>query len=234
MTIVVSSSLPVAPRREATLGELRAELLARLGYGAAGSQAGVQVALANSTLFASQTSLYWEFDWPDLRVYTTVQVGVDQFQVEYPADIERLRIEKLDTEFGGSVIQLKEGISSQHYSSMDQKSYPCRYDLLGWIELYPKANAVYPLRIWGIRTLAQFTQDGHFTTVHPDIVSLHALAVLKAHYKQPDAQIIATQLQNLLNKMKSKGWGRRIYSSPRDGREAPTDPYSLPPTGTIT
>jgi hypothetical protein len=45
--------------------------------------------------------------------------------------------------------------------------------------------------------------DADTTTINPQLVLLHGIVTMKAHYQQPDYNIYAGQLQNLLGRLKT-------------------------------
>ena len=74
------------------LGDLRAELLVRLGFGAAGSASVTNSAIIDSFLRSAQEQLYWQFEWAELRTFDEQTTGIDQRFYNYPADCEVERI----------------------------------------------------------------------------------------------------------------------------------------------
>jgi hypothetical protein len=63
------------PRQYRTLGELRAEMRAMIGAGAAGTASGVQATLIDTHLRNAQTLLYWSHDWAHLRKWELKNIG---------------------------------------------------------------------------------------------------------------------------------------------------------------
>jgi hypothetical protein len=205
-----------------TLGELRATLQTRLGFGAAGAAAGVNAPIIDNFLFNAQVQLYWQFDWRRLIYRADKVMGVGQTLYDYPtiaggapADANEERILKVEVNLMTSGNprwrEVKPGISEDHRNSLVNNGYPQRYERYAQIEVIPGADAAYTLRTWYVKMLERFTQDADQTTIDSDLVFLHALVNGKQHYKQQDGQIYANQLQVLLTQLKSKGWLRKNF-----------------------
>ena len=201
-----------------TLGELRALLTQRLGFGSAGAAAGVISGTIDNFLFNAQIQLYLQADWKKLQHYADKTVGIGQYLIDYPtvsagapADANSERILKIAVKVNNLWVDLTEGINTEHYSYQDRRYYPQRYERYSQIELWPQADIAYTVRIWYIRELGRFTQDADRCTIDDDLIFLHALANAKAHYRQPDADIYTRQMQSLLTQLKTKQFGTRSY-----------------------
>jgi hypothetical protein len=88
---------------------------------------------------------------------------------------------------------LIEGIPPQLYTMITKPWRPARYTIRAAIELYPAPDQTYWLWVRGHFGLQSFTQDSDNTTIDSELVFLHALALAKAHYNQPDSKIIEAQ-----------------------------------------
>ena len=201
-----------------TLGELRALLTQRLGFGSAGAAAGVISGTIDNFLFNAQIQLYMQADWKKLQHYADKTVGIGQHLIDYPtviggapADANPERILKIAVKVNSLWVDLREGINTEHYSYQDRNYYPQRYERYAQIELWPKADISYTVRIWYIRELGRFTQDADRCTIDDDLIFLHALANAKAHYRQPDADIYTRQMQSMLTQLKTKQFCNRSY-----------------------
>lgn len=214
-----------------TLGELRGELQARLGMGGMGSSGGNQT-LLNSFLRNGQAQLYWMTEWNHLKDYQDKTLGVGQNLIDYPdtgtldtdnsAERDR-RVLRLECPINGQYMQLVEGITTDMWSTMDTQSDPRRFERYAQIMVYPKANAIYTVRVWFVADLQPFTQDGHVATLDDEMILLHATTNAKAHYRQPDAKLYEGQLDNLLARIKGQTFGsngvyRRANAEPIERR----------------
>jgi len=197
-----------------TLGELRSELLARLGMGGMGASGGSNQVSMDSYLRNGQHQLYWTQEWRRLTAYAEVTTGIGQNQYDYPDGCARdQRILRIETTISGQYLKLREGISTSEWSNMDTQGDPQRFERFEQILVYPKSNSAYTLRIWYIRDLGRFTEDGDRATLDDEMILLHALANAKAHYRQPDAAGYQSQLNSLLGSLRGQSFGSDgVYS----------------------
>jgi hypothetical protein len=122
-------------------------------------------------------------------------------------------------------VPVKEGIELQHYNTLEMAAYPIRYQLKARIEVTPRADHAYVVRLWGVKDADPFVEDDHSTSISDRLVFFMALTGLKAHYRHPDATTIADQFKQMYNTMKSKrGWTKSVFSK-RDYNPLLDDPY---------
>lgn len=199
----------------ATLGEKRAELLARLGFASSGAAAGVIRANVDSILRTSQKILYDAADWVKLRKYETIPLGVSQYLVDYPENANPERIKAISVDTTGNddwSPPLKKGISAQMYSTQDNLSWPQRWEAYEQIELWPKNDAVRNIRVFYIQKLGALTQDSDRFSIDDSLVFLVALGTAKAHYRQPDAQLHLSTSDNLLARLRGQARKKTEFS----------------------
>lgn len=196
-----------------TLGDMRAELLARTGFGATGASAGVAIPNFNSFLQNAQRVLYVLHDWTRLRRYTETTLGVNAYQLDYPAAGDPDRIIGISL-LNGTVWSkfLGRGIRPEAYTTRDTQMMPTRWDAFAQIEFNHRANAIYSIRIFYVRACDRFTEDGDRSTVRDDMVFLFALADAKAHYRQPDAPIYQKQVDAITLKLKGLNFSRNVFN----------------------
>lgn len=203
-----------------TLGELRTELRARLGMAATGSASGQNQALLDSMLRNGQKQLYLAGAWKRLHRYEDKALGVNQYLIDYPTAADPDRILQIGVNIGSTDtpnwIPLKEGIDLHHYNTQSLTSYPCRFQCYEQIELWPKNDVSRTLRLFYIKALDRFTQDGDRATLDDEMVLLHALTNAKLHYRQPDAQTYANQLESILVGLKNISWPKMVFSRKPD------------------
>lgn len=82
---------------------------------------------------------------------------------------------------------LIEGIPPQLYTMITKPWRPARYDIRQAIEVYPAPDQTYFLWLRANFGLLSFVNPTDTTTIDSELVYLHALALAKAHYGQPDA-----------------------------------------------
>lgn len=208
-----------------TLGEVRAELSSRLGFGAAGAAAGVNQTNLNSIISRSQELLYWTHDWTRLRKYTDVSIGAGQYQIDYPDTCNPERIKAISLNrgtvsapsWGDPMIK---GITPTMYTTQASVGPPYRWEPYEQIELFPKADQVYTARIFYVRTLLPLVESDDRFTIDDALVFLVALGTAKGHYRHPDAKLHMDNAESLLNKLKSKNWAKDVFS-PNDYLDEP-------------
>lgn len=195
-----------------TLGTLAARLQTRLGFGAAGASAGVNLSMMYDLLFAAQTQLYWSHTWKPLRTYVTKTLGASQTLLDYPTEIHPERIEGVSIKISavwGPFLHV--GIEPELYTTQDSEGPPVRVDFYSQIEFYPQTDQSYEVRIWGQKPLNAFAAVNDETTLDPDLVFLYALALGKAHYGHSDAQLYADQLSQLTASLRKANFARKVF-----------------------
>ncbi len=202
-------------RQYKTLGELRAEMRAMMGSASAGASAGPNTTIVDTHLRNAQALLYWTHDWAHLRKYALKSIGLSQCLVDYPddgngANPDRIRFVSV---LRGSVWSppLPKGITPSMYTYQDNLSWPQRWEPYAQLEVWPKADQIYSLRIFFIENLGRFTQDSDRASLDDTAISLVATATLKAHYRQPDAAISQKASDTLVMNLKAKSWGQSVF-----------------------
>lgn len=189
-----------------TLGELRSELMSRLGMGAMGAS-GASQSLMNSFLRNGQHQIYWAQDWKHLTTYADLELGMSQNQLDVPTGCAAdRRILRIETVYGGQWRQLAEGIETEHWSTMETAGYPQRVERFEQLLIYPRSDAIYTVRVWFVRDLARFSQDGDRATLDDDAILLHAITNAKAHYRHPDAELYQGQLATMMSSLRGQSF----------------------------
>lgn len=200
-----------------TLGELRADLGVRLGFGSAATNNGALIPILNNMLYAAQVELYWGFDWRSLRVHVTETLGEAQLNMDFPEEIHPDRIQWISVLYSNVwTPPLERGISAEMYTSQDRAGVPTHWDLNSasgdpQIEFWPEPDDEYSVRLFGMAPLSAFAEDGDRTTIDSDIVFLKALADAKAHYRHPDAAMYAEKWNRMEADLRNKNWVKRVY-----------------------
>ncbi len=190
-----------------TLGDLRATLRARLGFGAQGSSGGANQVLLDSFLQNAQVQLYWLQDWRHLIESEDFTTGVGQTLYDFPAGCDRdRRVMKIEVEHSGQWVPIHEGITTAMRSTVTSRSVPARFERFAQLELYPQADAAYTVRVWYVRDLGAFVEDNDPATLDDQMILLHAIANGKAHYRHPDAQVYEGQLNTLLSSIRGQSF----------------------------
>ena len=205
-----------------TLLSLRTELAQRLGFSSSGSGAILQKDLFNSALRSGQEQLFFEFgDLLTHRVNDTDPGATVSGQniYNFPVDCDPLKPLTVSVQrtTGGAFFELSVGISVADHNVLPviNNKWPSRYDIRNeatntgivkpMIELWPTPDAAYALKLEYNTKLGDFDEDGDLSTIHPQLILLHAIVNMKAHYAQPDYDIYVAQLGGLLGRIKAVG-----------------------------
>lgn len=186
-----------------------------LGAANSGAAAGPNSTLVDTHLRNAQTLLYWTHDWAHLRKYGLKNLGVAQCLLDYPTDGNGAnpdRVRYVSVLRGGVWSPpIPKGIPPSMYTYQDNKSWPQRWEPYTQLEVWPKADQEYSLRIFFIENLGRFTQDADRASIDDTAISLVATATLKAHYRQPDAAISQKASDALVQNLKAKSWGQDVF-----------------------
>lgn len=196
---------------EKTLGEVRSDIQIRLGFGMAGQAGIVNSPLIDSFIKSAQDQLYQQFDWLHLRAVDERLTGTGQQFYDYPTDCNIERVSKITVKWGTQVIKMHEGISDGD-RAYNIGGPPQKYERRDQIEIWPiPSNNEFTLRTEYIKTLGQLVNNSDRMSLPSAIVFLHALSNAKSHYRQPDAGIYASQLDNTLLKLKQRHRGQTVF-----------------------
>lgn len=182
-----------------TLSDLRTRILIGLGFAnqATNPPPGM-AAFVNDKLLGAQNYLYRRypalhtrrfFRWkvnPGQRFYSLMDNDEDViagYHMDPAKTIEWAGIQDSRNVW----YPLIEGIPPQLYTMIAKPWRPARYDIRQAIELYPAPDQTYWLWIRANFGLLSFVNDGDVSTIDSELVYLHALALAKGHYGQPDA-----------------------------------------------
>lgn len=197
-----------------TLGELRSIVFARIGMGGMGASGGAAGVLIDSLLSNGQSQLYRAQDWRHLIDYEDVSTGVGQNLYDYPTAgamgsggcARDARVTKIETIYSGQYSRLTEGITTGDWSNMETRGAPAKFERFKQILTYPKADAIYTMRVWFVADLAPFAETGDRASLDDEMVLLHAVTNAKAHYRQPDAKLYEGQLNTLLASLRGQSF----------------------------
>lgn len=196
-----------------TLGDIRSDIQIRLGFGTAGQAGVVNSQLIDSMIRSAQTQLYDQFDWLEMKAVEERLTGANQQFYDYPVDCNVERIIGIWARWGARYSPLSEGISFAD-RGWNPGGTPQKYERRDQYELWPiPVDNTTTIRIEYVKTLGQLVNNSDRTSLPSEIVYLHALANAKAHYRQPDTQSYATQLEALLNQLKAKHRARSVWGA---------------------
>jgi len=197
-----------------TLASLRTELAQRLGFSSSGSGAILQSDLLNSALRSGQEQLFYEFG--DLLTHVvddSLATVAGQSLYTPPSNCDLTKPLTVSLNRGGSgrfyEMQIGIGVIEHNLDPVIDDRLPFRWDILddggvAKIELWPTPNDVSNIKLQYNASLGSFDSDIDKSSVHPpQLILLHAIASMKAHYRQPDWALYEGQLSQLLGRIKS-------------------------------
>lgn len=128
-----------------------------------------------------------------------------------PSSVQEVWVEQGDS----SRVQLSQGITHA-MRAMQTSTIPERYDTkfidgVATLELWPVPDQSYRLYIRHNRVLQRFEQTADLPSVPQRLVFLYALSVGKAHYRQPDAQVVGQSFKTMLSTAKYNQHENRRY-----------------------
>ena len=210
---------------KATLGEMRAELLSRLGMASQGAAAGNMVPTVNSYLQRSQQFLYRKYEDLELRIIEDINTAAGQTLYDWLDTMDPRQIIELRVLYSGVWHPMKEGIEFFHDTVADTRYFPRRYERRAQLEVWPEPDGVYTLRIEHYQRLGQFTQDGDRCTINEELLFEWTLGRLKRHYKHDDAKDYIDTASELLRQMQGSIHGNKRYLPGGDKRD---DAHPMP------
>lgn len=207
-----------------TLRELREELLDRLNFGSQATSDTATVRLANSFLRNAQTQLYWHYDFSDLLMIWKIDMSLGVAQYAWPTSEENPTVVGVSNELEPRRIinvslqdgtfrspPLREGILPTFYNQTSG-GRPTHYARRAKVEFWPVPDSSsYDIYIEGYCKLRPFESDTDTTTVDEELVFMLALANGKAHYRQPDAEIYANEMNAMMKRLRGADHGGRRY-----------------------
>ena len=198
-----------------TLASLRTELAQRLGFSSSGSGAILQSDLLDSALRSGQEQLFYEFG--DLLTHVvddslTTTAGINLYLPPSNCDLTKPLTVSLNRGGSGRFYEMQIGIGIREHNlePVIDNRLPWRWDVLDdggtpKIELWPTPNDTSNIKLEYNASLGDFTADTDKSSINPQLILLHGITTMKAHYRQPDWQIYDAQLTRLLGRIKSIG-----------------------------
>jgi len=203
-----------------TLVSLRTRLMRRLGFSAqAASPPPGMAALLDDFLRSEQVRLYNRYPAVRKRRMFTWQLrqGVRFYDLSANRGLCTLKLDGRRIEWAGVSsgddvwTPIICGIPPEAYTS-NLSGIVQRYEVRQCIEVWPApSDDLWLLRIKGDVGLLPFAADSDRSTIDAEPLFLSALARAKAHYRQPDAEIAATDASALLSSYTAASHGTRRY-----------------------
>lgn len=203
-------------QRHRTLGELLAELKARLGFVAQGPASNNNNPVMISFLQEAHDYVYDQLNPTPMRKKTIITLEQGSTLYDWHNDLEDEDIDPglvmsvwiID---GDSRTQLVQGISEADRED-DSRTVPVKYETLnGQIELWPIPDRSYGLLVEYIASKPRFAQSADRPGVPDRLVLLYAIANAKAHFRHPDSQSVAVLFNTKLRLEKIKQHENRRF-----------------------
>lgn len=189
-------------------------------------------------IIAAQEYLYRKFDtFRTSRIYTWPLVAGERFY-DFP-DNEEVCTKRMDAgkvewvglslDNGTRWVPLRSGIDPSLYDDAEPNGIPYLYEIRQCIELWPPPDATSytDLRVKGHFGLMAFADDADVATIDDLAIEYLAVANLKAHFRQPDAQRYDTLWRSRVSHL--------VAESHQNRRYIPGEPdYRPPPRPVMT
>jgi len=195
-----------------TLGDLRDEVLRRLGFLDQGPPAQANRLLVEDFVRAAQRELWMMLDFPELKRIAEITVrnqtgirGRPEIYWDWPPDCDPRRIYAVEAMVNGWWQPLAKGIgpSEDSLTASGYRAFPQRWDIGPQLEIWPAPDQDYIVRITYQAKPARFSQPSDPASIDEDLILLHATTQAKLHYRQEDAQVYAQQLAALIGRLRA-------------------------------
>ncbi|MDQ2150062.1 hypothetical protein RBI22_15190 [Alcaligenaceae bacterium C4P045] len=203
--------------RNKTLGELRTELRARLGFVTKGPAAKTNQEVLDSFLSEAYDTVWDLLDPSSMRKVCVINLVAGSYLYDWNNDaedepIDPGRVISVLVEVSETVREpLRQGINVRSREDAT-RTQPCRYDNLnGQLEIYPIPNRAYPLIVEYTAARARFTQDSDRPSVPSRLIFQYALSLGKAHYRHPDAEVAGKTFERMVATYRTRQHENRRY-----------------------
>lgn len=198
---------------EKTLDELRTSLATSLGFGAMAGTISLQIPILTQFLQQAQSQL-----WHDLRHLNSLDrrvervLGANQAVLDMPEDLDVGMLRGVYVKDGTRWVKLFHGLPDEYDESY--QAMPTRYGINArhnhdymQVEFYPVPLEPVPVRMAYKAHPRRFTQNDDRASVPSDLLLVLAVAMGKAHYRQPDVQMHTSRFENMLRSVKAANFG---------------------------
>lgn len=175
----------------------------------------------------TQGNLYWDYEWPFLKVRRDVDLEAGSRYYDFPSDMNFERIFKVRTKIGNVWEPLDKGISMDDYAIRDSDNDARQDPAIKWdiidagsgeqMEIWPiPASDDLVVRIDGFKKIGALVSDNDVCTLEPDLIVLFAAAKMLAREKSADAPEALAAANKLYNNLKRGS--NRSGATPLGGR----------------
>lgn len=167
--------------------------------------------------------VYQQLDdgYPIISTLTlAVNVAIYPWVSDDTVQIARGSVQSVWIEQGNTDRQpLSQGITHVDRADASLRSIPCKYDSrfvndVWSLEVWPTPDQAYPLYVDNTRVLTRFSDPTDYPSVNYRLVLGYAIAMGKAHYSKPDAEVAGQAFKTMLSKEKYRQKENRRFISP--------------------
>lgn len=164
-------------------------------------------------LYRTQLFLYWDYDWPFLKIRRDITLAEDQRYYDFDNDMDFERITRIRTNGLGYWDKVTRGITMDHYDVYDSDNGDTadpveRWDIIDagsgeQLEAWPMpASDGFKLRLEGFKKLGAFISDSDVCTLDDTLIVLFSAAHLLTGQDDKLAQKILTQANKIYLRMR--------------------------------
>lgn len=172
-----------------------------------------ELASLKRLLYRTQLFLYWDFDWPFLKIRRDITLAADQRYYDFDSDMDFERITRIRTNGDGEWCKVTRGITMDHYNSYDSDSGDTadpveRWDIIDagsgeQLEAWPMpATNGYKLRLEGFKKLGALESDADTCTLDDTLIVLFAASHLLTSQDDKLAQKTLQQANKIYTRMR--------------------------------
>lgn len=180
----------------------------------------------------TQNDLYWDYEWPFLRVRRDVTTQAGERYYDFPSDMDPERIIKVRVKYGNVWFPVTRGIGMNEYTVLDSDNDVRQDPVEKWetidagdgeqFEMWPMpATDDLTVRFLGFKKLGDFISDDSVCTLDNNLIVLFAAAKILAREKAEDAKEALAAANKLYNNLK-RGGNRSEMPTPMTGISSST------------
>lgn len=174
-----------------------------------------------------QDILWAEHEWPHLRVEREIKLEAGSRYYDPPEDLSmNHRIDAVAIYYDGQWREVAPGITLAHYNLLDPDQDQRQDPVRAWeiyegdqIEVWPLPATNYlRLRLRGTRNLRPLVANDDIADLDDRLIALFVAAEITARQNQRDAEIMVSQAQRLLQKLKANNSKNRMFRANNPSR----------------
>ena len=190
-------------------------------------------------LYRTQFFLYWDFDWPFLKVRRDITMQQNDRYYDFPMDMDFERITRVRTNGYGQWTPIARGVTSDDYATYDSDNGDTGSPVQKWdiidagsgsqLEVWPMPNDNGELvRLEGYKKLNIFVSDDDVCTLDDTLIVMFAAANLLLQQDPNRARETLAQANKLYLKMRGGATRREGGFFVTGGEMSNRDPHNNP------